>query len=196
MTESIKPAFVWVLLGITLVGIGIFVYKSGGSQPEVQIIKKGEVQGDNTLIKVDVAGAVVKPGVYTLNSELRVGEAIIASGGLTDSADKDWVAKNLNQASKLTDGMKIYIPKKSEILNPPAGRAGSKSETISNNQISNQVSINSASQSELESLPGVGPVTAQKIISGRPYIKLEELTERKIVGVSVLGKIQGQITLW
>ena len=57
------------------------------------------------------------------------------------------------------------------------------------------VSVNSASQSELESLPGIGPVTAGKIIDGRPYNQVEELLERKIVGKATFEKIKNLISL-
>jgi competence protein ComEA len=124
--------------------------------------------------------------VYRLDLGSRIDKALQTAGGLTGEADRGWVEKNVNKAQMVVDGYKLYIPKKNQDgLNLQV--AGLQSRATS---------INSGSQNDLESLPGIGPVTAQKIISGRPYTRLEELTERKIVGQKVWESIKDQISLW
>lgn len=138
-------------------------------------------------ISVDVEGAVILPGVYTLSLNSRVKDALIAAGGLSSDADREWIAKNLNLALKLSDSSKIYIPKIGETI-----------VQASNTDVSSSglVNINSASSSELDSLPGVGPVTAQKIIDNRPYSSIEDLKNKKIVGSSVFEKIKDKIVIY
>lgn len=142
-------------------------------------------------IFVDVSGEVDSPGVYTLASDARLQDALRAAGGLSADADREYVSKSLNLASKLHDGVKIYIPRVGEENIPVAVAEG----RVSMNPASGVPSINSSSQSELEELPGVGPVTAQKIIENRPYTSLEELVSKKSVGQSLFGKIKDQISL-
>jgi competence protein ComEA len=140
-------------------------------------------------IQVDVAGAVIRPGVYSLSPESRVKEAIAIAGGFSDKANSEWIAKNLNLAGKLSDAMKIYVPFEGESV-----ESGLTSSTSTTGNLG-LININSASESQLDSLAGVGLVTAQKIISGRPYSAIDDLLTRKIVGQSVFGKIKGQVTV-
>ena len=140
-------------------------------------------------ITIDVEGAVVQPGIYRLPREARVADALLAAGGLTEEADTDRIAGTINRAAKLSDGGKLYFPKK--------GDSGfSSSSSVSNpSALSNLVSINFGTQSDLESLPGIGPVTAKKIIASRPYQTLEELVSKKAVGQSLFEKIKEQLVL-
>ncbi len=145
-------------------------------------------------LMVDVAGAVVKPGVYRLGVGARIEEALTAAGGLGKNADVDWVAKNINRAMKVSDGVKLYIPKTGEMetshINSPLLRSPDGTP-----QNGGGVSVNMASQSELESLPGVGPVTAQKIIDNRPYTSLDQLVSKKAIGQSLYDKLKNQLSL-
>ncbi|MBI2420982.1 MAG: helix-hairpin-helix domain-containing protein, partial [Candidatus Levybacteria bacterium] len=97
-----------------------------------------------------------------------------------------FIEKNINLASKVTDGMKIYIPRVGESL------SSGVNTTISSG--SSLVGINSAGQAELEALPGIGPVTAGKIIAGRPYSSIDDLVAKKAVSQSVFEKIKDQIS--
>ncbi|PIQ70474.1 hypothetical protein COV89_00180, partial [Candidatus Shapirobacteria bacterium CG11_big_fil_rev_8_21_14_0_20_40_12] len=103
-----------LLLGIILVGAGVLGFKVinfSGNQPEVQIL--GEENTDNSgkeELVVEISGEIQKPGVYNLTSGSRINDLLIAAGGLSVNADRDWVVKNVNLAQKLTDGAKIFIP--------------------------------------------------------------------------------------
>lgn len=135
-------------------------------------------------IQVDVEGAVRSPGLYSFPNGSRVEDALIKAGGLTESADLDIFAKTMNRAMVLVDGAKLYIPFTND-----------ESEEVVDNTTSSLISINTASTTELDTLPGVGPVTAGKIIDNRPYQTLEELVTKKAVGQSVFNNIKDQITL-
>lgn len=140
---------------------------------------------------VDVSGAVVRPGVYRLAEGSRIDDAIGLAGGMTDDADREYVARSLNLALPVTDGMKVYIP---NISQTTSHNIISVTNDASSN-VSGLVSVNFATQAELESLPGVGPVTAGKIISGRPYSAIDELVAKKAVGQATFSKIKNQISL-
>lgn len=139
-------------------------------------------------LTVDVSGAVQNPGVYKLPVGSRVGEAINIAGGLSTSADPVFVNKALNQAQKVSDGMKIYIPVVGE-----SAAAGTTTVLTASATSSQLINLNSASASELDNLPGVGTVTAQKIISNRPYTSVQDLLTKKVVGSSEYQKIKDQV---
>ncbi len=136
--------------------------------------------GDNVF---RVRFAAPRPGVYTLPQGSRVEDAITAAGGLGSAADEVLYAKTINRAAKIVDGAKLYIPAKGE---QSPGTQGA---------VSTLVNVNSASQSELESLPGVGPVTAQKIIDNRPYLTLDDVVTKKAIGASLYDKLKNSLSL-
>lgn len=142
-----------------------------------------------TTIKVDVEGAVIHPGLYSVPEGSRVEDAITAAGGLASDVDGAAFARSINRAMKLVDGGKLYIPVKSD------GSADSSTglDTLSN--VGNLVSINTGTESQLDSLAGVGPVTAQKIIANRPYQTLEEIVSKKAVGAALFEKIKSKLSL-
>lgn len=137
-------------------------------------------------LAIDVSGAVVKPGVYMMPMGSRVIDAITIAGGLTAQADTETIAATINQASILSDGAKVYIPIQ--------GKTNQQTE-VSHTVSIQPISINTASLSELDTLSGVGPVTAKKIIDNRPYTSLEELVTKKAVGQSLFDKLKNQLTL-
>ncbi len=135
------------------------------------------------VVLVDVEGAVARPGVVRLPAGARVGDAVAAAGGATPDADP----AALNRAAPLRDGARIYVPRYGEI--PPAGSLGSDAEK--------KVDINHASAAELESLPGIGPSTAARIVRSReqrPFAKVDELQTRGLVTPRVLADIRDLVT--
>lgn len=188
--EKFKTKPVWLTLGLLgglLLAVGVFsvvVISSRTGGEELVIQKAGEEIQTNIFI--DVGGAVIKPGVYELKTGARVNEALIAAGGLGGEADRDWVEKNLNLAQKVTDGQKIYIPSiKESIKDSPSFNKG---ESF--------VNINTASVAELDTLWGVGEVTAKKIIDNRPYGAVEELLTRKVIKNNVYEAIKDKISVY
>lgn len=174
------------LVGIILIIGGMFA--SGLTKPKVEYPKESIVSGIKK-ISVDVSGAVIKPGVYQLDESSRVEDAIAAAGGFAESANGEYISKNLNMALKLSDGMKIYIPKVGE-----AYSGGISSGSVAG--IKTQVNINTGTQAELEALSGIGPVTTSKIISGRPYSKIEDLLTLKIVSKKVFDQIKDSLVIF
>lgn len=151
---------------------------------------KNEVEAENFF--VDISGAVKTPGVFEFSSDDRISDAIERAGGLSDNADTDFVSKNLNQAQVLTDGMKIYIPFEGEEESTILGTS-SNFESSSTSE-GGLINLNTASESELDSLPGIGPARAQDIIAGRPYDTVNDLLIRKVVGSSVFNDIKDLVT--
>lgn len=170
-----------VLLGIVLIGSGVFFWKSGLNEPvQPEIVLSAST---SAKMVVDVGGEVKSPGVYELPVGSRVEDALRAAEGLSEGADQNYIDKYLNRAAKLSDGQKLYVP-----------RAGA--EKTQDSMLKTQLNINLASQGELETLPGVGPVTAGKIIAGRPYQNVSELVEKKVVGQKLYDHIKEQISVW
>lgn len=205
--EQVQAQFISILkkhylpLGLGFLGLIFFVYGLiallGSSQlasKEIVFEAGSDAQaetGKKSLV-IDVEGAVVNPGVYKLSGDARIQEALIAAGGLASHADRTWVAKSINLAHRLTDGAKIYIPAAGE--NIPASSTVLGDESI--DSVSGLININSASEKELDTLSGIGPVTAQKIISGRPYASVEDLLGKKIVGSKVFSQIKDKISVY
>lgn len=139
-------------------------------------------------IVVDVEGAVVNPGVYKLLDGARIQDVLVKAGGLSQNADRKWIAKNINLATKLTDGGKIFIPS----INETSSNFSQNSQESFSDSL---ININNASLSQLDKLPGVGETTASKIILQRPYQSIEDLLSKKIVNKKVFDQIKSRITL-
>ena len=181
-----------VFLGLILAGLGVLGTKFWGQQKEGIEIITADKEQQNSQVLVDLQGAVDRPGVYQLPADSRVNDLLIKAGGLSVEADRDWVAKNLNLAQKLADGIKIYVPKKSEFtVDAQAVQTG----RVAGSQFS-RININTASLSQLETLPGVGPSYAQKIIENRPYQKPDDLLKVPGIGSKKFNQIKDKITLY
>lgn len=182
-----KAALVLAGVSVIVLGIGVFIIKAGEFESKVRISGQtvNSAASSSGDVWVDVTGAVNSPGVYRLALGSRIKDAIEAAGGLSEDVDGIWVGKNLNRAQIITDGYKLYLPSINEA-----------NITHVNSDNSSVISINYSTKKELESLPGIGPVTADKIINNRPYMRVEELIEKKIVGEKVWTSIKDMIQLW
>ena len=196
-----------ILLGfLSLVAISISIIllvKSTRTETPIQFSRSDEQTETSTLgsqsanfkaILVDIEGAVLRPGIVSLPGGSRVEDAIVAAGGLAGNADEQYIAQNINRALKVADGMKIYIPEAGE--DPTSHNLGTIVATPgSSSQNGAFVSVNLASKDLLDSLPGVGPVTAQKIIDNRPYRTLEDLVAKKAIGPALFDKLKNMLSL-
>ncbi len=181
-------------IGLSLVGIVLIiggVFASGLTKAKPKEFPKESLVENQKMISVDVSGAINKPGVYQLKDGGRIEDAVIAGGGFSEDANKEYVSKYLNMAQKLSDGSKVYVPVEGEQVSGSVG-----SGVVAGVNTSAKVNINTATQAELEALPGIGPVTASKIISGRPYQTAEDLLNKKAVSKSVFDKIKDQLVVY
>ena len=148
----------------------------------------------NNEIIVHITGEVKKEGVIHLNKGDRIIDAIKKAEGETKQADLSQV----NLAYELQDGQKIYIPNKNEKISEYiVGGNGNTNINSINSKEETKVNINTANQSELDSLPGIGPATAQKIIEYRNqngnFKKIEDLQNVKGIGQAKYEEIRNNI---
>jgi competence protein ComEA len=140
-----------------------------------------------SLLVVHLSGEVIAPGVYRLPVGARVDDALKAAGGPTGEGD----VHRLNLAARLADGQQIVVPKRidpvlaglSQAVSPTPGR----------------VNLNTASVAELDRLPGVGPVTAQRIVAYReqhgPFSHVEQVRDAKLVSAATFEKIKDLVSV-
>lgn len=144
-------------------------------------------------IYIDLAGAVEEPDVYQVTSGARLKDVLVLANGLSAEADRIFFARNFNLARILQDQEKIYIPSKEEVEKEIVKSASAvKGESTQNT--SSKININTASEAELDTLPSIGEITAQKIIENRPYNSVEELLEKKAVNKGQWEKIKELVT--
>jgi len=125
-------------------------------------------------LQVTIEGEVAHPGLYTLPWGARVADLIALAGGLTAEADPALVTP----AAPLTDGRSIIVPS----IRAPDGELG-------------RIDVNTASERLLTTLPGVGPVLAQRLIEGRPYHQIEDLLRVPGIGPARLEALRPRVTL-
>ena len=154
-------------------------------------------------VVVHVIGAVSRPGVVTLPPGSRVTDAINAVGGASTDADTE----QLNLARVLTDGEQIRVPRIGEVLPDPAPQAsGAATPKASaaprkpgDGGASGTININTASASDLEKLPGIGPALAQRIVEYRdshgPFASVDALTDVPGIGKAKLEGLREQATV-
>ena len=155
---------------------------------------------------VEVGGAVARPGVYRLPAGARVADAIAAAGGFGSRVDVEAADRALNLAAVVRDGDEIHVPARGEA--PASAAAGGGSDTggagsgagggAGEASAGGLIDLNRATAEQLDTLPGVGPATAAKIIAAReerPFASLEDVGSRKVVGAATLAKIRALVTV-
>ncbi|WP_070458712.1 helix-hairpin-helix domain-containing protein [Dermabacter sp. HMSC08H10] len=156
--------------------------------------------GKQTVV-VHVVGAVRQPKLVELPSHARVGDALEAAGGPTEDADLG----RINLARVVSDGEQVYVPREgeeipSEIAGPATGVESSPSgpgaEASGDGAL---VNINTASESELDELPGVGPAIAARIVEHRttngPFSNIEQLQDVKGIGPAIFEELRERISI-
>lgn len=182
-----------VPIGLSLIGLVLIIggtISSGLLKKPKEFPKESIVRESSNYIKVDISGAVQRPGVYALSSSSRVEDLIKKAGGFVASASGEYISKSLNLSQKISDGQKFYIPFSGEPFDFAQGRS-----VVAGVSTAGKIGINSGTQVQLESLPGVGPATATKIMNARPYTDVNELITKKAVSKSVFTKIKDLVDL-
>jgi competence protein ComEA len=142
------------------------------------------------LLVVDVAGAVVRPGVYRLAPGSRVADAVAAAGGFAPRVDAARVAAELNLAALVRDGDRIVVPTRDAV--GVTGGPGGPPATAG------PIDLNHATAEQLDTLPGIGPVTAAKIVASReaqPFRSVDELRSRGLIGEKTYDKLKSLVTV-
>jgi competence protein ComEA len=139
---------------------------------------------------VAAAGAVVSPGLYRVAAGARVADVLNAAGGPTADADVD----QLNLALKVSDGDRVFVPRKGET---PAGAPGAGGGGVGSAAADGPVNLNTATLAQLDALPGVGPTTAQAILDYRRqhgrFRSVQDLLEVQGIGPSKLEKLRPKV---
>ncbi|OGC36023.1 hypothetical protein A2311_02215 [candidate division WOR-1 bacterium RIFOXYB2_FULL_48_7] len=166
-----------VLIGAVVIGVGVNLWRQNVVQKPVVITS---TQPRNVLVQI--SGGVNKPGLYRVKAGDRVAEVIALAGGVLPAAD----LFKINLAAPVKDGEEIIIPLKQLI-------------SLSSSPGPKPINLNTASEHELDKLPGIGPATARAIICYRlakgPFKKREQLLEIKRFGKARLKKIYEQISI-
>jgi competence protein ComEA len=215
-----------VVVVLALVGGWMFIGRSSGSHRDVVaslphagasdgnsaagaatsttvagVVSSGSSATNGDVI-VQAAGAVVNPGVYHVASTARVADVVDAAGGSAPDADLERV----NLAEKVNDGERVYIARKGQPI-PPAesggaadggtASGGSTSGSASATAPSSPVDLNAATAQALDSLPGVGPSTAQAILDYRnahgPFKSVQDLSKVKGIGPAKLEQLRSHV---
>jgi len=169
------------LLGVIIILVGALLFSL--NRPEEKEEQSPslfiEENTESVRVAVHIGGAVRNPGLYYLDPSSRVADAIQSAGGPTADADLDAI----NLASRVTDGLKIVVPsrvnKENSMVAADSGQSSGTSES------GGKININTASARELEELPGIGEVLAERIVSFRetngPFKSIEEI--KKVSGI-------------
>lgn len=178
---------------ILIVAIAIYAAGHSEKKEDIEIAQSNDTKTAETTeeaeeVIIDICGAVNDSKVVTLPAGARVEDAIKAAGGITDEAD----LSGINRAAVLTDGEKIYIPTADEVE-----RGIELPSAEGNISTDGSININEATAEELETLNGIGPVTAEKIIQYRTeYGKFEtkeDLMEVNGIGEKTYAQIKDKI---
>lgn len=152
-------------------------------------------------VRVYVTGAVVHSDVYFLPAGSIIKDAIAAAGGFTPNADRE----HINQALELQDQQQIHVPHLGETNAPPSPPVQSGATPVKRSlagsapAVTGSINLNTATLEQLDSLPGIGPAIAQRIIDYREKIggfkSIEQITEVSGIGEATLAKIRDSITV-
>jgi len=188
----------WIIISIITFILGILVGNYAFKSSNNNLIN---IEDQEPKIYVDIAGEVKFPGVYEMENGDRVFHLIEKAGGATENAD----ISSINLSKKLTDGEKIIIFAKRNLIDSETTTSSSITQSDTSSSInsstknSNLININTASQKELEELPGIGPALAQRIIDYREkngyFSTIEDIKKVSGIGDKRFEAIKDSITV-
>lgn len=167
----------YAVAGLAVLAVGIKYLKSeDGAQPSAPSRPSVAIKKQGPAARVYVSGEVRRAGVYRVSGSSRVVDALEKAGGATPAADLN----SVNLAAKLQDGQQVVVPEKLESGAEAGGRQAEGGDAVA------KVSLSSATPEQLETLDGVGPATAKKIIDHRQkqggFGSVEDLKEISGIG--------------
>ena len=177
------------VLAVVLVLAGKLLAGGSGQRPRVAFpLARAAPPAPPSLLVVDVAGAVRQPGLYRLPKGSRIADAVAKAGGATGKAAVDGV----NLAAPLADGEQVVVP--ARVAGAAAGAAPTGAPGAA---ASGPVSLSTATAEQLDALPGIGPVTAQKIVDYRTahgaFGSVDELDAISGIGPARLDQLRGLV---
>lgn len=211
------PGSAMVTVGVAvLLAIGAFVL-AFGSGTDGTVAFEGGVPLDSTspgtastdpsgtsangrIVVVEIVGAVERPGVFRLPADSRVGDLVAAAGGYGPRVDADRAGRELNLAAALKDGDQIRVPSRDDATpsSPRPAGGGGQGAGAGAGAATGPIDLNRATESELDTLPGIGPVTAARIVASReeqPFASVEDLRTRKLVGEKTFASLKDLVTV-
>ena len=187
-----------LVLGVGLLGslalVGTRLARTGTAeqQPPAAALRPFKAApAPATRVVVDVVGAVRRPGLYRLRDGARIADAVRRAGGATRRAD----VASINLAAPLVDGMQVVVP--AHVTSAPGSLPASVGVTgVGTSAV--RVSLSSATPEKLDSLPGVGPVTAQRIVDWRtangPFRSVDALDDVPVIGPAKIEQLRDLVT--
>ncbi|HEM3625703.1 TPA: helix-hairpin-helix domain-containing protein [Streptococcus suis] len=152
-----------------------------------------EVSKEPSQLVVDVKGAVAKPGLYTLEADARVNDAVDAAGGLTSQADP----KSINLAQKLSDEAVVYVASKDENISLVASTTASSAMSQEGNE--SKINLNTATEADLQTISGIGAKRATDIIAYREanggFKSVDDLNNVSGIGDKTMESIRPYVTV-
>ena len=197
-----------IIVGLVLIGIVFLLifqrlktkndFEEFNEENLIIVEEEKETPKEKEYIIIHITGEVNNPGVVKIEKGSRVIDAVEKSGGLTNNADQN----KINLAYILSDGQKIYIPSiydEDENAFIEEGIGQNMAEEFSLNKLKEKININTATQTELETLTGIGPSTALKIINFRKengnFKNIEELKNVPGIGEAKFNVIKDDICI-
>ena len=181
----VAGALLALVLGVRQLGVGA---RSAAPAPAAALKVEAPRESRGGVVRVHVAGAVRRPGVYRLPGDARVDEAVARAGGARRRAD----LSALNLAAKVEDGRQVLVPARAQGGTAGTAESGEPAE-------GQPLNVNTATLEQLDELSGVGPVTAQKILDAREerggFSSIEELGEIPGIGDVRLASLREELTL-
>jgi competence protein ComEA len=184
-----------ILLAVGCLALLLFVGSKLLAQPQTSVdlappvAPPTETAAPPTAVVVDVVGAVRRPGLYRLAQGARIADAVSRAGGATRKADLALI----NLAAPLADGEQVVVPRRGSAL-PVAPSGATGSSATPGVPAGGPVHLSTATLEQLDSLPGIGPVTAQKILDYRQehgaFTSVDELDAVPGIGPARLDQLQ------
>ncbi|MDQ6985364.1 MAG: ComEA family DNA-binding protein [Candidatus Dojkabacteria bacterium] len=188
--DKIKMFIAFCLLISALLGFAYSSYLSLEENGKLEFTKEIPEEGYIFKKVAYISGEVNTPGVYEITDHTRIYELVEYAGGFNLNADTQYINKELNLATLVNDEEHVFIPSKEQYQTKKVSLIP---ETY--NKGSDLININTSTLEDLDTLPGIGKSTAEKIIDNRPYSNINDLLDISGIGDSKFNEISNLISI-